>query len=260
MRKIALSFLLVMGLCLNMNAQFGKMKVDLKKLGKAAEHVVTAVTLTDGQVAEVAQEYIDWCDAHNPVCEVTSEDEGMRSYAERLERLIGGHRNDDGLDLDIKVYYVVDQNAFACANGSIRVFAGLMDLLTDGELLGVIGHEMGHIKHGDTRDAWKQAYKIMAAKEAVGAASSDIAKLTDGQFGQLAESLMNARFSQRQEYEADDYGYDFLQRNGYDAKDMASALRKIQSLQEGAQNKMNALFSSHPDSGKRAERLEERSL
>ena len=34
-------------------------------------------------------------------------------------------------------------NAFACADGSVRVFSSLMDIMTDEELLGVIGHEVG---------------------------------------------------------------------------------------------------------------------
>lgn len=255
MKKVLLCCLAVVA-CANLSAQFGKIKIDTKKLGKAAEHAIAAATLSDADVAALCQEYIDWSDANNPVCEVNSPDQGMKAYADRLERLMKNHKNEDGLNLDVKVYYVVDQNAFACANGSIRVFAGLMDMLNDEELLGVIGHEIGHIKGGDSKDAWKQAYKIMAAKEALGSTGSDVAKLTDGQFGQIGESLLNARFSQKQEYEADDYGYNFLKKNGYDAKGMASALRKIQGLQDGSQGKINALFSSHPDSGKRAERLE----
>lgn len=254
MKKIFICCLLAAA-CMSANAQLGKIKIDKKKLGKAAEHALTAVMLTDAEVAALCQEYIDWSDANNPVCETTSDDPGMKAYAERLEKLVKGHEREDGLSLDIKAYYVAEQNAFACANGSVRVFAGLMDMLTDDELLGVIGHEIGHIKNGDLKDAWKQAYKIMAAKEALASTGSGAAKLTDGQFGQLGESLLNARFSQKQEYEADDYGYNFLKNNGYDQKGMASALRKIQSLQE-AQDVVNALFSSHPDSGKRAERLE----
>ncbi len=254
MKKVVLICSLV-AVCFSASAQFGKIKIDTKKLGKAAEHALNAVMLSDEEVAASCQEYINWSDANNPVCETTSADKGMKAYADRLEKLIKNHKTEDGMRLDIKVYYVVDQNAFACANGSIRVFAGLMDMLTDGELLGVIGHEMGHIKNGDLKDAWKQAYKIAAAKEAIGSTGSDVAKLTDGQYGQLGEALLNARFSQNQEYAADDYGYNFLKRNGYSPKDMASALRKIQTLQEST-DVINALFSSHPDSGKRAARLE----
>ncbi len=257
MRKIIVLCSLAV-VCLGANAQFGKIKIDTKKLGKAAENALSAVTLTDADVSALCQEYIDWSDANNPVCEVNSTDKGMKQYADRLEKLTKNHVNEDGLRLEFKVYYVVEQNAFACANGSIRVFAGLMDMLSDGELLGVIGHEIGHIKNGDTKAAMKQAYLTMAAKNAIASTGSGAAKLTEGQFGQLGEALISGQYSQKQEYAADDYGYDFLKKNGYNAKDMASALRKIQALQDGSLDVVNALFSSHPDSGKRAERLESR--
>ncbi len=249
---------LVLAVCaLGAQAQFGKIKIDKSKVTKAAGDLVNAVTLTDADVAAICKEYVDWTDAHNPVCEVNSKDAGMKKYAQRLNKLIKNHTNEDGLKLDIKVYYVVDQNAFACANGSIRVFAGLMDMLTDDELLGVIGHEIGHIKNGDSKDAMKNAYMVSAGRSAVSAAGGVAAALTDSQLGDLGEALAGAQFSQKQEYAADDYGYNFLKKNGYDAKGMASALRKIEQLQGSAdKSKVNALFSSHPESGKRAKRLE----
>jgi putative metalloprotease len=33
-----------------------------------------------------------------------------------------------------------------------------MDIMTDNELLAVIGHEIGHVKNQDTKDAMKSAY------------------------------------------------------------------------------------------------------
>ncbi len=261
MRKIITSCLVVMAFAFSANAQFGKIKVDTKKLGKAAGSVASAITLTDADVAKLCQEYVDWMDKNNPVCEANSKDKGKKAYGERLERLLKSCSDFDGLKLDIKAYYVVDQNAFACGNGSIRVFAGLMDLLSDDELLGVIGHEIGHIKDGDCKDAMKNAYLVSAGKSAVSAAGGVAAALTDSQLGDLGEALATAQFSQKQEYAADDYGYNFLKKNGHDQKGMASALRVIQKLQDDAgvdKSKTKALFSSHPDSAKRAERLEKK--
>lgn len=259
MKKIIILCFLAAAFNFNSNAQFGKIKIDKSKISQAAGDVVNALTLSDADVAQLCQEYINWMDAHNPVCETTSKDTGMKSYADRLDKLVKDHLNYDGLKLDIKVYYVVDQNAFACANGSIRVFAGLMDMLTDDELLGVIGHEIGHIKNGDSKDAMKNAYLVSAGRNAVSSAGGVTAALTDSQLGDLGEALAGAQFSQKQEYAADDYGYNFLKSCGYDQKAMASALRKIEQLSAGTdKSKIKALLSSHPDSGKRAKRLEDR--
>ena len=107
-------------------------------LGKAvggAAKAVKAATLTDADVANYVKEYINWMDQHNQVCADNN------PYAIRLKKLTEGLTNVEGIPLNFKVYYVTDVNAFACADGSVRVFSSLMDIMTDDELLGVIGHE-----------------------------------------------------------------------------------------------------------------------
>ena len=246
---IALAFVFTIGA----NAQI---KLNAKQI-KAATGAAQALTLSDADVAKYCQEYIDWVDAHNPICD--DSDPGKKAYADRLAKIVEGHETENGVKLDIKAYYVVDQNAFACANGSIRVFAGLMDLMTDDEIFGVIGHEIGHIINKDSKDAMKTALLTSAFKDAVGSTGNTAATLTESQLGELGEALANAQYSQKQEYAADNYGYEFLKKNGKDSKAMASALRVIQKLSEDAsvdKSKTRQLFSSHPDSKKRAERLE----
>ncbi len=62
-----------------------------------------------------------------------------------------------------------------CADGSVRVFSSLMDIMTDNELLAVIGHEIGHVKNQDTKDAMKSAYLKAAALDAASSASGAVA-------------------------------------------------------------------------------------
>ncbi len=237
------------------NAQFGKIKLDSKKLTEAAGNAVNAVTLSDADVAQMCKEYVDWSDANNPLCELTSKDKGMKAYAVRLDKLVKNYSNYDGLVLDFKVYYVTDINAFACANGSVRVMAGLMDIMTDEELLGVIGHEIGHIKNGDSKAAMKQAYLTAAGKGLIASTGSAGSKFTNSQFGALGEALLGSQYSQKQEYAADEYGYNFLKAINSNSAAMASSLRKLQALSE-SNTPVGQLFSSHPDSGKRAAKLE----
>jgi uncharacterized protein YicC (UPF0701 family) len=49
------------------------------------------------------------------------------------------HVNEDRMRLNCKVYMTQDVNA--TPDGSIRVYSGLMDLMTDQELRGVLGHD-----------------------------------------------------------------------------------------------------------------------
>ncbi len=42
-------------------------------------------------------------------------------------------------------------NAWAMANGCVRVYSGLMDMMNDNEIEGVLGHELGQHPRWVTR-------------------------------------------------------------------------------------------------------------
>ncbi len=231
------------------NAQF---KLNDKTIG-AAEKGVKAATFSDADAAKLAKESVDWMDKNNPVAPEND------PYTIRLNKIFGKHKNEDGLTLNYKVYKVTDINAFACADGSIRVFSALMDMMTDEELLAIIGHEIGHVKNHDTRDAMRAAYKRAAISDAAGSQSGVVSNLTDSQLGAMANAMLESKYSRKQESEADDYGYNFLKKHKYNVMAMASAFKKLQSLSSGAQqSSMQKMLSSHPDSGDRAKAVEDK--
>lgn len=226
---------------------------NLKKAVGGAAKAVQAATLTDEQMTAYVKEYIDWMDTHNKVCEPD------HPYTQRLNRLTEGLTDVEGIPLNFKVYWVVDVNAFACADGSVRVFAALMDIMSDEELLGVIGHEIGHVAHKDSKKAFRTALLTSALKDGISANGGTIAALTDSQIGDLGEALANAKYSQKQENQADDYGYEFLKKSGKNPWAIALSFKRLKEIQgEGKQSKINQLFSSHPDLDKRIQRMEKR--
>lgn len=229
---------------------------NLKKAVSGGLKAVKAVTLTDKQMTEYVKEYIDWMDKHNEVCADDS------PYTIRLKKLTEGLTEADGIPLNFKVYNVIDVNAFACADGSVRVFSSLMDIMTDEELLGVIGHEIGHVAHRDSKDGFRTALLTSALKDGISSQGGKAAVLTESQLGELGEALVNARYSQKQEREADDYGYEFLKKAGKNPWAMALSFKKLKKMQEEAgvqnSNKLNQLFSTHPDLDMRIRRMEER--
>ena len=160
---------------------------NLKKAVGAATKAAQAVTLTDAQMTAYVKEYIDWMDAHNKVCEPD------HPYTQRLDSLTQGLTSVEGIPLNFKVYWVVDVNAFACADGSVRVFAALMDIMSDEELLGVIGHEIGHVAHHDSKKAFKQSLLTSALKDGIGSTGNTAAALTDSQLGDLGEAVRTRR-------------------------------------------------------------------
>ncbi len=255
MKKWLLLVLLLAGCLTIAQAQIkiGKRSFDTKKILKAASDITSAITLSDEDVAVLCRESVKWMDEHNPVSDPES------AYSRRLDSLMKKVGKVEGLELNYKVYEVVDINAFACGDGSIRVFSALMDLMSDDELMAVIGHEIGHVVHTDSKDAMKNTYLASAAKNAAGAAGGVMAKLTDSQLGEMAQALSEARFSQKQELEADDYGFEFCVKHGFDPYAMANALDKLNKLSEGQKSSMfQKMFSSHPDTEKRVARMREK--
>lgn len=236
---------------LNVSAQF-----SLKAIGSAAKKAGQALTLTDDQMRAYVKEYIDWMDTHNKVCDEND------PYTKRLRKLTAGITNVEGLPLNFKVYDVIDVNAFACADGSVRVFSSLMDIMSDEELLGVIGHEIGHVAHKDSKKAFRTALLTSALRDGISAKGGAVSKLTQSQLGDLSEKLVNSTYSQKQEMAADDYGYEFLKKNGKNPWSMALSFERLKAIQDGASatktNVINQLFSSHPDLEKRIKRMQER--
>lgn len=228
---------------------------NLKKAIGGASKAVKAFTLTDEQMAAYVKESVDWMDKNNPV--LPADD----PYTQRLARLVDGITEADGIPLNFKVYNVIDVNAFACPDGSVRVFAALMDLMNDDELLGVIGHEIGHVLKRHSKNAFKTQLLTGAMKDAVASTGGKAAALTESQLGTLGEALVNAKYSQKQEAEADDCGYDFLVKNGRNPWGIVMSFEKLQSLEGDNSKKASAvtkMFSSHPETKARIEKMTKR--
>ena len=250
MKKIILTALCVgaFGFC---QAQ----KINLGKAASAVSKGAQALAFSNEDAKKLSKESVEWMDKHNPVTDSKS------PYTKRLNRLFGKHKSEDGLELNYKVYHVIDINAFACADGSVRVFSSLMDLMTDDELLAIIGHEIGHVKNEDTKDAIKSAYMRAAAQDGAGAASGAVRALSDTELGEMANAMLEAKHSKKQESQADEYAYNFMKKHGYDVVAVYTAFKKMALLSGGdTQSKFQKMMSSHPDSEKRAEAAKKRAI
>ncbi len=234
--------------CLASTAQSGWRGVlsGLLKTGQA-------MTITDEQLMEIVNKEMKVMDAKNKVCPASS------NYAKRLNRLTGNMRDAKGIKLNFKVYQTTDINAFACPDGSVRVFSALMDILTDEELLGVIGHEVGHVALRHSKNAWRQTLMRSAASDVIGAFSKTWSSLSNSYIGDLCGAALSAKHSRQHETEADDYGYEFLKNNGKNPWAMGKAFQKLKELSQKGNKKKYAVllqaFSSHPDFDQRISRM-----
>lgn len=219
----------------------------------AVQKGVKGFTFSDAEAAALSKEAVAQMDKDNPVA-------GAKDpYTLRLNRIFGKHKNENGLVLNYKVYAVKDVNAFATADGSVRVFQGLMDVMDDNQLLAVIGHEIGHVANHDSRDAVKAAYKKEALIDAAASQSGKVATFSESQLGKIGNAMIDSKHSRKQETEADDFSYDFMKRNGYDVNAVESAFNILAKMSEGTEASfLDKMMSSHPDSKDRAEKAKKR--
>ncbi len=227
-------------------AVFRGVNWDSQQLANAAAKTITAMAITDDQVVAMCQLTAHEMDSAAVI------DEG--EYIARLERLMKKVRKVDGYSFNLKVYVTEEINAFAMADGSIRVYSGLMDVMDDAQLMAIIGHEIGHVVHEDSKNAMKKAYLASAARDVIGAAGT-LGSVSSALLGDLGEAYVQAQFSQTQEYAADEYGFNFAISQGYSPYSMSLSLEKLLELSSGASmSRLEQMFSSHPDTELRAER------
>lgn len=219
-------------------------------LASAAGKAMTAASISDEMVVELCSQAIVQMDAQSTI------ENGP--YAARLARIMKGVDQIDGLPLNYKVYVTKDINAFACGDGSIRVYSGLMDVMDDEELTAILGHELGHVHYKDTKKSIKSAYLASAARDVVASAGS-YGALAAYLLGDVGEALVSAQYSQKHEYRADEHGCDFAVTRGMSPYSMYNALNKLNQLAGDNETSVLAhMFADHPKTEKRMEKMEKR--
>lgn len=217
---------------------------DLGGVLGAVKDATKAMTLTDDQVRANATLMAKHEDARNRVAPATS------PYAKRLTALTAKAQEDNGLRLNYKVYITPQVNAFAMADGTIRIYSGLMDAFTDDEIRFIIGHEIGHVSAGHSRKRMQTALSASAIQKGFASSGSSLAELAESEMGDLIVKVVRAQHSQGNEREADDYAMQFMSRRNYDRKACVTALQKFDKG-GGAD-----WLSTHPSPRERADRMQ----
>lgn len=248
-RKI---FLVAMLVSLGFSYSNAQINLGAKAIG-ALQKGVAGFTFSDIEAANLSKVTIEKLDKESVIALPTD------PYSIRLTKLFGKHSAENGLALNFKVYISKEINAFATADGSVRVYSGLMDVMDNNELLAVIGHEIGHVANHDSRDAIKAAYRKEALIDAVASQSDKVAAVTETQLGKIGSAMIDSKHSRKQESEADTFSYDFMKRNGYNVNAVASAFEILAKMSESNQSTfLDKMMSSHPDAKERAEYAKKR--
>jgi predicted Zn-dependent protease len=139
-------------------------------------------------------------------------------------------------------------NAFALPGGQIFITRALFEKLqNEAQLAGVLGHETGHVinRHTSEHMAKGQLGSALALAFGVGASDDKGHGYLAAAGAQLANQMVQLRFSRKDESEADAYGLKYMAQAGYDARAMLGVMQILKQATESG-GRQPQMLSTHP--------------
>lgn len=150
-------------------------------------------------------------------------------------------------------------NAFALPGGQAFITAALYSRLqTEGQLAGVLGHEIGHVvaRHGAQRIAQQELTQglsgavVLATYDPNNPGSRNTAMIA-----MMIGNLVNMKYGREDELQSDRLGVRFMAEAGYDPNALIGVMKILEEASGGGSRP--EFFSTHPDPENRIERIKE---
>jgi predicted Zn-dependent protease len=154
-------------------------------------------------------------------------------------------------------FTIVDQpvvNAFAVPGGFIYITRGILAYLdSEAQLVGVVGHEIGHVT---ARHSAQQYTRAIGGT--VGLAALSIFVPAARPFGQLTQQALGVlflKYGRNDELQADSLGAKYAATNGWDPHAVPQFLATLGRLSEGSEKGIPNWLSTHPDPASRVDEV-----
>ncbi|HEY8464608.1 MAG TPA: M48 family metallopeptidase [Bacillota bacterium] len=173
-----------------------------------------------------------------------------------FKRLVQCSSRNNEIQYSLTVLEDPEVNAFALPGGYIFVNTELLDCVaSEGELAGVLGHEIAHVDRKHGINAVIRAVGFTIALSIVANKYDDSDRLA--QIGAVALGLAQKGYSRSAEFEADRYAVQFMTAVGYSKVDFVNFLRKLeQKYGSGSDFPILQLVSTHPPTSERIKQIE----
>lgn len=178
-------------------------------------------------------------------------DNNLQNFVQTKGTEMGKISHRPTLEYHVKVVDSPVVNAFAVPGGYIYLTRGIIaQLNNEAELMGILGHEMGHIaaRHTVSQQSKQQLAQLLLIGGMI--ASEKFAQYA--QYALQGMQLLFLSFSRDDERQADALGVEYSSKIGYDAHKMADFFKVLQkmSLSE-SEGGVPTFLSTHPDPGDR---------
>jgi putative metalloprotease len=161
----------------------------------------------------------------------------------------------------VNIYEIDPVNGLAAPDGRIFITRGFYKKFLDGEVSGeelasVIAHELGHVALGHSRRRMIDFSGQNALRTALAMVIGRFVPGVGPWIANTLTSLLAARLSRSDEYEADAYAAALLTKAGVGVAPQISLFRKLDALTESQAGRAPAWLLSHPKTDDRIAALE----
>ncbi|GGL74623.1 peptidase M48 [Wenxinia marina] len=171
----------------------------------------------------------------------------------------------EALDLPrikVNLYEIDAVNGLAAPDGRIFLTRGFYDKFRSGavsaeEMASVIAHELGHVALGHTKRRMIDFSGQNAVRTALALLLNRVLPGIGGYLATGLVSLVAAKMSRGDEYEADAYATALMMKAGLGAGPQKSMFRKLEGLSGGRGGATPAWLLSHPRTDERIKAIEE---
>uniref|UniRef100_UPI0032176415 M48 family metalloprotease n=1 Tax=uncultured Draconibacterium sp. TaxID=1573823 RepID=UPI0032176415 len=179
------------------------------------------------------------------------QDEDLLNFIVAKGNQMGKISHRPNLQYHFKVLDSPVVNAFAVPGGYIYLTRGILaQFNNEAELMGVLGHEMGHVTARHTAQQQTRQQLGQVALMAGMIASKEVAQFANE--AMQAMQLLFLSFSRANEREADRLGVEYSSKIGYDAHKMADFFNVLNKMQMASNHAgVPTWMSTHPDPGDR---------
>jgi putative metalloprotease len=180
---------------------------------------------------------------------------GLRREIDRLARAL------DLPHIPVHVYAIAPVNGLAAPDGRIFLTEGFLKKYRAGEVTGaelasVVAHELGHVAHGHARRRMIDFSGQNAIRVALATVLGRFVPGVGIYLAGLLTSLLAARLSRQDEYEADEWASALLVKAGIGTAPQKSLFRKLEALTGAPGAGTPAWLLSHPKSAERIAAIE----
>lgn len=161
----------------------------------------------------------------------------------------------------VNIYEITPVNGLAAPDGRIFLTRGFYDRYRAGEvtaeeLASVIAHELGHVALGHTRRRMIDFSGQNALRTALAMMLSRFLPGFGVYIANMLATLLAARLSRQDEYEADAYAAALLTKSGIGTGPQKSLFEKLEQLTASRMGVMPAWLMSHPKTDERVRAIE----